>query len=176
MLVEIYRHVRPGLTLMDGVWAMEGQGPSNGTLRRLGLVLAADDALAADAVLTKLLGVAPEAHPMLREALALGLPAADLAHIELLGEPLAAVAVSDFRLPDPGGIEAAPHGVWRYLARPFETRPRVAAARCIACAACQRLCPAGAIQIEAVPDGKAHAVIDDAKCIRCYCCNEEALR
>jgi ferredoxin len=177
MLVEIYRHVRPGLTIVDGVHAMEGQGPMSGAPRSLGFVLASDDALAADAVLTRLLGVPPERHPVLREARALGLPEAELEHVELLGAPLESLAVRDFRLPDPGGVEVTARGVWRFLREPFLTRPVVVLERCTACAACHRICPAGAITMlggpkDAPPGERPRAVIDREKCIQCFCCDE----
>jgi len=134
------------------------------------LLLAADDALAADAVLARVLGVAPEKFPVLREARALGLAAAELENVEMLGEKPEAVAVSDFRLPEASGVEVLSTGFWRFLRNPFLTKPHVNAKKCTACGQCRKICPAQTIRIE--PGPPPHAVIESAKCIYCYCCDE----
>jgi len=51
MIVELFSHVRPALNIMDAVLAMEGNGPSSGSPRELGLVAVSDDAVALDAVM-----------------------------------------------------------------------------------------------------------------------------
>jgi len=44
---------------MDGITAMEGEGPGSGQLRKLGLILASSDTVALDAVATKIIGLEP---------------------------------------------------------------------------------------------------------------------
>lgn len=43
VLTDIFSAARPQLTIMDGVVAMEGEGPAAGKLRRLGVILASRD-------------------------------------------------------------------------------------------------------------------------------------
>jgi len=57
MLIENYMLVRPQLHLMDGIVAMDGNGPSNGTPCPLGVVMAATDAVAMDRVAVELVGL-----------------------------------------------------------------------------------------------------------------------
>jgi len=55
-LVDLYGVVRPHLSLMDAVVGMEGNGPNAGTPRRVGLLMAATDAVALDAVAAAIMG------------------------------------------------------------------------------------------------------------------------
>jgi uncharacterized protein (DUF362 family) len=50
VLTDIFSAIRPQLTIMDGIIAMEGEGPAAGSLRRLGVILTSQDTVAVDAV------------------------------------------------------------------------------------------------------------------------------
>jgi len=50
MLVDLYALATPQVTIIDGIMAMEGEGPGSGTMRNLGLILAGRDAVALDTV------------------------------------------------------------------------------------------------------------------------------
>jgi len=53
--------------IADGIVAMEGNGPLNGTDRPLGKIVLADDPVAADASCTRLMGFEPDRVVHLRE-------------------------------------------------------------------------------------------------------------
>ncbi len=55
-LVQIYERVRPVVSILDGILAMEGNGPNSGTPRHLGIIAAAEDAVALDSVVCRLVG------------------------------------------------------------------------------------------------------------------------
>jgi uncharacterized protein (DUF362 family) len=55
-ILDICATVRPHFVIADGLVAMEGDGPLNGIPKRLNTILLADDPVAADAMLTRLLG------------------------------------------------------------------------------------------------------------------------
>ncbi len=57
MLIDIARHVNPCLTLVDGIQAMQGQGPLNGTPYPLGVMGASKDMTALDRVFADLLNI-----------------------------------------------------------------------------------------------------------------------
>ena len=57
MLIEIARHVNPCLTIVDGIQAMQGQGPINGTPYPLGIMGASKDLTALDRVFADLLNI-----------------------------------------------------------------------------------------------------------------------
>jgi uncharacterized protein (DUF362 family) len=57
MLVDIAAFVRPALSVIDGVWAMEGEGPSAGEPRHLGALILSDSPFAADAAAGRIIGL-----------------------------------------------------------------------------------------------------------------------
>ena len=56
-ILDICATVRPHFVIADGIVAMDGDGPLNGVPKFLNSILLADDLVAADAILTRLLGV-----------------------------------------------------------------------------------------------------------------------
>ncbi|MGB6066804.1 MAG: DUF362 domain-containing protein [Desulfomonilaceae bacterium] len=56
VLVQIYEKIRPVLSIVDGILAMEGNGPNSGNPRSVGILAASTDAVALDAVICKLVG------------------------------------------------------------------------------------------------------------------------
>jgi uncharacterized protein (DUF362 family) len=54
--------------IADGIVAMEGNGPLNGTPRQLSKIVLADDPVAADATCTRLMGLVPGRLPHIQEA------------------------------------------------------------------------------------------------------------
>lgn len=51
---------KPQLSIMDGIWAMEGRGPTSGKARYLGVVLGSRKAASLDATAMRLVGLRPE--------------------------------------------------------------------------------------------------------------------
>jgi uncharacterized protein (DUF362 family)/ferredoxin len=193
-LVDILTYVKPALQIMDAIVGMEGDGPSGGDPHPIGAVVAGADALAVDIVCTALVGMDPEEVETTRVAMARGLTSGRLQDVELLGEPLDALRVADFRrgmaVPvDPGLVprilrgllsaessapgegDALGRGPFRILSTGWVWRQLVsfpyAGEDCTGCGFCARHCPVDAIQIV---DRRAR--MDTGRCIRCYCCHE----
>lgn len=57
MLIDVARHVDPCLTIVDGIQAMQGQGPINGTPYPLGVMGASKDMTVLDRVFADLLSI-----------------------------------------------------------------------------------------------------------------------
>jgi len=162
LLVLIAERIRPGLTLLDGILALEGDGPGKGGIpREVGVLIGSRDPLAVDLAVCCLLGLPPETLPVLKVADDLGLlpPAWEV------DGPLP--VLSDFRLPVMEPLVFGPavlHGLARrYLLQ----RPVADPGICKLCGECIRICPAKAI----VCQGKTLR-FNYAACIRCYCCLE----
>ena len=88
-LLDIYTYDRPALTLMDAVVGMEGNGPTGGTPRPIGALVASADTLACDTVCAALVGLDPLRVLTTEVAARRGLCSGRLEDVELVGDPLA---------------------------------------------------------------------------------------
>ena len=161
-VVDVFQVRKPDLTIMDAVFAMEGQGPSGGRPREVGRVLASNNAVALDAVMAAMMGLAPRRVPMLRIAEERGLGPADLERIAIDG-PFAVVP----RFKVPGMSMGLGAMLVRVAAAVLVTRPAFKAQKCVKCGSCAKACPVQAIRMT-----EAGPKIDHAKCILCFCCHE----
>lgn len=98
MLIDTARAIAPQLTIVDGIIGHEGNGPSGGEPRYLGLLAASQDVFAVDAVLAEILGVKPENLPTLMAARRQNL-VAEYDQVQILGTAIADLRVSDWQLP-----------------------------------------------------------------------------
>jgi len=89
-------HVPIHFVIADGVLAMEGNGPLNGTPRSLGRIVLSDDPVAADATCARLMGFEPRRVVHIREG-ARFLGNADRVHVDQVGEAVRLPA-TPFRL------------------------------------------------------------------------------
>lgn len=64
-ILDLTATVRPGLTIMDGVVGMEGDGPIMGRPRAMGLVAMSSDVVAVDATCARVMGIEPTKVPYL---------------------------------------------------------------------------------------------------------------
>ncbi|HEY9827266.1 MAG TPA: DUF362 domain-containing protein [Stenomitos sp.] len=97
MLVETARTIAPHLTIVDGILGHEGNGPSNGEPRLLGVLGASTDVFALDRAMVALLGVDPQLMPTQRAAQRLGLHDSGLSFPLCTPEEL---AIQGWKLPD----------------------------------------------------------------------------
>ena len=74
VLVDLYEHAAPRLCLCDAVVGMEGNGPTQGTPRPIGCLLASRSGHALDLAAAELIGLTPEQVPTLKAAIARGSP------------------------------------------------------------------------------------------------------
>jgi uncharacterized protein (DUF362 family) len=98
MLVETARLLNPALTIVDGIVGHEGNGPSNGEPRDLGILGASPNVFALDRAMVAMLGVDPLVVPTVAQSLRLGVcPAWDeIVFSQLTPEGL---QVADWQLP-----------------------------------------------------------------------------
>ena len=99
MLVETARAINPTLTIADGIVAHEGNGPSNGQPRSLGVLAASANVFALDRVLVALLGIDPASVPTLVAAEKLGL-CPDWSALQFPLRSPEELQVDDWLLPD----------------------------------------------------------------------------
>ena len=169
MLVDIALYNAPRVTLVDAVDCMEGNGPSHGTPRHMGAILAADTPFNADLVCAHLIGLEAADAPTVAESIARGLCPADWRELNICGDP-EEFALPDFEKPPRSRkINFDSQSPWlrAFLRRAFGTGPKIHRAQCVGCGKCAEVCPAGAARVV-----KGKARIDSKSCIRCFCCQE----
>ena len=174
MLVDLNEYFKPRLAIVDAVVGMEGNGPTAGTPRPIGALLAGPSTHRVDLACAALIGLHREDVPTLEAAYERGLIPASAGELEISGD-LAAFTLRDFqnvevhnshlftgRLPGPLGKAQS-----KILQALLGSRPQVQKKQCVGCRKCEQICPAKAIHMEQnVP------VIDRSRCIHCFCCQE----
>jgi uncharacterized protein (DUF362 family) len=98
MLIETAQAIAPQLTIVDGIIGHEGNGPSGGEPRELGLLAAGRDVFALDRAIVEILGVDAEQVPTVAASMRAGL-CSDLSEIEFVGDALDSLRISDWQLP-----------------------------------------------------------------------------
>ena len=176
MLVDIndYFAEKVKLCLVDAVEGMEGNGPTQGSPRHIGLLLASGSPHVVDAVCCKLIGLSEDAVPTLSAARERGL-LPDEVELITVGTDGEGKTAEDFAIKDFEHV-AVRHGhlfaskgklVSKILGKLLSSRPQLKKSECVGCRKCADICPAKAITMK---DKKA--VMDRDACIRCFCCQE----
>lgn len=173
MLVDICTLVKPQLSLMDAIIAMEGEGPTAGQPRNLGVILASANPFALDVAATSLVSIKPLTVSTIQRAQERGLCSAKLEDLELLGVPLEELQINDFLLPTSArNINFfqrwnLPVNLKKFLEGALTARPVFDYNKCKGCTECAKHCPPKVIKMldkKPIPDLQG--------CIRCFCCQE----
>lgn len=162
LIARIGHTLRPAFNILDGVLAMEGQGPGmKGSPRELGVVLAGTDPFAVDRVVCSMLGLEAEQVPILKAAQDMGFSAPE---VDIDGQ---LPQIRDFHFPRETSLVFGPKFLHGFVRRRVLQRPVCNPTVCRMCGECWKICPASAITPEEKP---LH--FDYDRCIRCYCCIE----
>ena len=170
MLVDIFSCAPPHLTIMDGIIAMEGEGPGAGNLRKVGAILASPDALALDAVATRLVGFNPMDVYTTFHGHQRGLGMGKLENIEILGEKIEDLEVKDFKHSAVAFTffrNKIPSILYAYFQDQLTLIPEVLREKCTTCLECVPICPA-----KAATFSQGSVWIKKEICIHCMCCHE----
>ncbi len=167
VIATVYSVAKPRLTVLDGITAMEGDGPSGGKARNIGVIIAGADGVAIDACASKIIGLEPFDILVTKEAYEMRLGEADFDRIDLAGDDINSFVVKDFKLPQTTAFKLIPRSVVNTVAGFIKFKPYIDINICARCNLCKATCPVGAMEIE-----KSHCRIDYDKCVRCLCCHE----
>jgi uncharacterized protein (DUF362 family)/Pyruvate/2-oxoacid:ferredoxin oxidoreductase delta subunit len=168
MLIDLNEYFHPVLNLVDAVDCMEGNGPTAGTKRHIGLILAGTSPYAVDEVSAHLIGLEGGEVPTITAARRRGLSEGFKA-VRLSGDGIGPFVTPDFKTDIREiGVDFGAGRAGRFLMNAvFAARPQVRARECVGCGVCKKVCPAKAITMRG---GKPE--IDRSRCIRCFCCQE----
>lgn len=174
VLVDITKTIKPRLFVMDGIVAMEGNGPRGGEPRRMGVLLFSRDPVALDTVFCRLIQLNPAVVPFLPIASELGLGTCDEKDIEIIGDGLDDLIQNDFKVirKKPDAMISARHFP-PFLKSLISPKPVIDKAKCTNCGSCVIQCPLKPKAVNWHPRHKDSPPIYNYKaCIRCYCCQE----
>ena len=172
MLLDLCETVKPQLNFIDGIMAMEGNGPSGGTPRFAGVTLASDNPYEIDLAAAAIIGYEPDEVPTIKLAAKRDLCTDKIDKLCIKGESLYNFIISDFKKPDThtekNGMFTKVLGLLKKPIQRFYTlKPKINKEKCIGCGDCAKSCPANTIKII-----NKKAEINYKECIKCYCCQE----
>ena len=175
MIVDLDEYFKPEISIADAVIGMEGNGPTAGTPREMGCILASHSPHNLDMIAARIIGFLLRELPMLEAARRRGLVPDTADEVRVIGNPDAFI-LSDFeRVVERRSLEFTGDGKNKLkvffggiAARILRTRPALEKQLCVGCGICANICPAKAIVITK----RKKAKIDRKACIRCFCCQE----
>jgi uncharacterized protein (DUF362 family)/Pyruvate/2-oxoacid:ferredoxin oxidoreductase delta subunit len=173
MLVDLDRCVNPRLYIMDGVMAMEGNGPRGGNPRKMNVLLFSPDAIALDATVCRMINVDPALVPTITYGREFGHGVFETHEIELLGDNPEEFRINDFNV-DRGPVKPfRARGILGFLSNAFVAKPVINKRKCVKCGICIKVCPANPKAVNWRSGDTSKPPVHDYKlCIRCYCCQE----
>ncbi len=171
MIVDIdeYFSDKIKLCIADAIVGMEGNGPTKGSPRHIGAILASRSPHALDLACAEIIGLSPESVPTLGAAIERGLIPPSIDGLSISGD-IAALVITDYNnvaVKNSLLFDSRSKLFGKIAKKCLEAEPRVKAAECKGCEKCMQICPARAITMK---DGKP--VIERSKCIKCFCCQE----
>ena len=174
MLIDLNEYFHPVLSLCDAVECMEGNGPTAGVPRFMGVVAASTSQYKLDVVCARLIGIDPLSVKTVSISKERGLLPEDLSKITVSGD-IDQYIIKDFdtdsvlhnklfvseNMNFGGGI------IGKTIKKLISSKPSPLKRECIGCGECARICPAKAIRMV-----RKKPSIDRKKCIKCFCCQE----
>lgn len=167
ILVETAFTVNADLHILDGIIGMDGNGPSSGRVREIGLLLASANPVALDRVVVEIIHKSPDQFPIFAAARELGIAGVDIEQIAIMGETIKDLRISDFEIPARRHLDRFKNQLLsKIYKRLIRQKLAVDYQTCIKCGKCAEHCPVGVIKI-----GKK-VQIKETDCIKCCCCQE----
>lgn len=185
MLVDIHRYTKPRLHIMDGIVAMEGNGPGSGDPTPMNVLLFSADPVALDTVFCELVYLDPQAVPTNTQGAVMGIGVCDPEQISIVvvnkedgSEKEMDVAQlqevfgnKEFNV-DRAGTKKTLLSRFSDTMTSIAKRPQIDKNKCIKCGICVQHCPVPGKAVDFTNGKDNPPTYDYNKCIRCYCCQE----
>ncbi len=166
ILVDIHDALKIGLHIMDGITAMEGEGPTAGSVYMANKILMSTDPLALDTTAIKMIGLDIKDIPILQAAIERNLGESNTDRIEICGDYAKPPLLLNFKIPKRfNSKRKSNYSAVVKVIDFLKTKPRVNLKKCLKCNTCVDSCPVQAID-------KKTKKIDYSRCIECMCCHE----
>lgn len=166
IIADIHQAGKFNLHIMDGIIAMQGEGPTAGDVYLGNKILISSDPLALDAVATKMLGMEIDDVPILVTAQKRNIGEGNLENITIDGDYNTIPRLENFKFPK--RYKSTKKRNYQAVVKVidfFKTYPRINMKKCKKCNMCIESCPVQAIN-------KETKQISYEKCIECMCCHE----
>jgi Pyruvate/2-oxoacid:ferredoxin oxidoreductase delta subunit len=177
MLVDLNSFIKPRLYIMDGIMAMEGNGPMGGDPRKMNILLFSADPVALDATVCRIINVNPEFSLTVTMGKEAGQGTYLEQEIEILGDPIASFKNPEFNINrEPLSKIRTGGRVARFINDLIIPKPIINENNCLKCGICVKMCPVDPKALD-WHDGnhKNTPTYKYERCIRCYCCQEVCL-
>lgn len=179
MLVDLNLFIKPRFYIMDGITAMEGNGPTSGDPVPMNVILMGSDPVAVDAVFCALIGLPAENVPTNVYGKQMGLGTYLEDEIEIVSEDGVlsfSEAAGKYGNPEFDVVRTkhTSKGLMGFMTRfkRFKRKPKINGALCKKCGVCVEVCPVEGKALAFKNGRKNPPVYDYKKCIRCFCCQE----
>jgi len=175
MLLDLNTAVGTSFAILDGIIAMEGNGPKSGDPYKMNTLIMGQSLTAVDSVAVRLIGYDdPLDTPVLKEAYDSKWGAVLPGDINILGEKLEDMLAKNFKLCRSGGnFYFINPRVTNFLRGMIAPNPTLIKEKCIGCGRCAKVCPESPAAIEMVKQGDIlNPKWNMKQCIRCFCCQE----
>jgi uncharacterized protein (DUF362 family)/NAD-dependent dihydropyrimidine dehydrogenase PreA subunit len=175
MLLDLNAVVGTSFAILDGIIAMEGNGPKNGSPHKMDTIIMGESISAVDSVAVRLIGYDdPLKTPTLKEVYDNKWGVVLPNEIQVLGEKMDKMKAKNFKLSRTGGnFHFSSPTVSRFLSGILAPSPTLIDDKCVGCKRCEEVCPEQGKVIKMISkDNKFKPVWNMKACIRCFCCQE----
>lgn len=173
MLVDLNTLIKPCLYIMDGIVAMEGNGPRSGKPKKLNVLLFSSDPVALDAIACKIIDLDPEYVPTSQVGEQAGLGTYHYENIKVFGDEVEAFIDKDFDVIRKPPITYKGGRVSTFLKNRLCPRPVINKVQCTQCGTCVHMCPVDPKAVDwHTGDNSKLPTYKYGRCIRCFCCQE----
>lgn len=169
MLIDLNEYFKPKLCIVDAIIGMEGNGPTKGTPRHIGALLASTNPYKLDLACSRIMGLEKENVTTLEAAYKRNLIPQTYKELSC-NQNIDDFVVKDYKniLVHTGILfEDKPKLIKKIISKCLKSTPKLDKSMCIGCKKCYEVCPAKAITFK---KNKPH--INRKKCISCFCCQE----
>ncbi|MCL2485680.1 MAG: DUF362 domain-containing protein [Endomicrobia bacterium] len=168
LLTNIYLFLKDKIrfTLIDGIYGMEGNGPSGGDVRKMEIIAASADTAVLDAYILDALKLDVSKNNVSKN---LGISKKDIEGSSIIGNDIKSFDFKNFKFPKIRILDYIPKSLVKTLGIFLWVKAKINEKKCLKCMLCVKSCPVDAIKVE---NDKKYPYVINSKCISCFCCHE----